>query len=117
MAVDIQKLFNEELPAILAKHSGAAKQIGGKLQIQIIGQSGGEWFLDLSDAGPRVIGGSPGGADATISITAQDFQHYYENPRVNGTSLLFAGRLKIIGNQMFGLRLSKVLGLFQPPDQ
>ena len=117
MAVDIQKLFNEELPDLLVNQSGAAKQIGGKLQIQIIGQNGGEWFLDLSDTGPRVAKGNPGGADATISITAQDFQSYYENPRVNGTSLLFAGRLKIIGNQMFGLRLSKVLGLFQSSDR
>ena len=37
MAVDIKKLFNEELPAGLAKHADDAKTIGAKFQINITG--------------------------------------------------------------------------------
>ena len=31
MAVDIQKLFNEEIPAQLAKHADEAKKVGAHL--------------------------------------------------------------------------------------
>lgn len=111
MAVDLQKLFNEELPANIAKHADAAKRIGAKLQIQITGEGGGEWFIDASDSGPQVTPGDPGGADATITISAEDFPAYYENPRGSGMALLFRGKLKIVGNQLHGMRFAQILGL------
>src|SRR5262249_35919820 len=109
MAVDIQKLFNEELPAALAKHPDAAKQIGAKFQINVTGQGGGEWFIDASDSGPSTAPGSPGGADVTITIASEDFQKLHENPQANGMQLFFQGKLKIAGNQMLAMKLSKLL--------
>ncbi len=41
MAVDIQNLFNVELPSQLAKFPDAAKQIGATFQINITGDGGG----------------------------------------------------------------------------
>ncbi|HEU4534989.1 MAG TPA: SCP2 sterol-binding domain-containing protein [Polyangiaceae bacterium] len=109
MAVDIQQLFNEELPANLAKHADAAKRIGAKLQIQITGEGGGEWFVDATDSGPSVTPGTGEGAHATITVSTQDFGVYYENPRGNGISLLFSGKLKIDGNQTLGMKLAQLL--------
>ena len=111
MAVDIQKFFNETLPPILAKHADAARRVGAKLQIHVTGGGGGAWFVDASASGPAVEAGDPGGADATITISTEDFAAYYENPRVNGTSLLFAGKLKIGGNQVLGVRFAQILAL------
>ncbi len=74
MAVDIQNLFNEELPAALAKNAEGAKQIGAKYQINVTGDGGGEWFIDVSDSGPRTEKGNPGNADCTITLTTEDFQ-------------------------------------------
>ena len=62
MAVDIQKLFNDELPAAITKNPDAAKEIGAKYQINITGDGGGEWFIDVSDSGPKAEKGTPGGA-------------------------------------------------------
>ncbi len=73
MAVDIKKLFNEELPAALAKNAAEAKTIGAKYQMNITGPTGGEWNVDVSDSGPACKEGS-GPADCTISITDEDFQ-------------------------------------------
>ena len=64
MAIDIQHLFNEELPAQLAKYSDAAKTIGAKFQLNITGECGGEWFLDTSDTGPSCTQGQ--GPDADV---------------------------------------------------
>ena len=108
MAVDIQKLFNEELPAALSKKPDEAKQIGAKYQINITGDGGGEWYIDVSDSGPKTEKGNPGGADCTITISTEDFQKLHENPQANGMQLFFAGKLKVAGNQMLAMKLQKL---------
>ena len=109
MAVDIQKLFNEELPAQLAKHPDAAKQIGAKFQINITGDGGGSWFIDASESGPSSKSGE-GPGDVTITIATEDFQKLQENPQANGMQLFFAGKLKVAGNQMLAMKLNKLFG-------
>ena len=46
-------------------------------------------------------------ADCTITITSDDFQKLYESPAA-GMQLFFAGKLKIAGNQMLGMKLQKL---------
>ena len=58
MAVDIKKLFNDKLPAALAKNAEAAKTIGAKFQLNITGPTGGEWFIDVSASGPSCKAGN-----------------------------------------------------------
>jgi hypothetical protein len=111
MAVDIQKLFNEELPAQLAKHTDAAKAIGATYQMNIVGEGGGEWFIDVSEKGPSASQSNPGTADCSITMTVEDFQKLHENPQANGMQLFFAGKLKITGNNMLAMKLSKLFSL------
>lgn len=111
MAIDIEKLFNEELPAAIAKRPDMAKQIGAKYQINVTGAGGGEWFIDVSDSGPAVVQGNPGGADLNVTVAAEDFQKLVENPQANGMQLFFAGKLKITGNQMLAMKLQKLFAL------
>ena len=113
MAVDIQKLFNEEIPAMVAKNADGAKQIGAKFQFIITGDGGGEWYLNLtdSDGGPSATAGNPGSADCTMTVTSEDFQKLHENPQANGMQLFFSGKLKVTGNQMLAMKLSKLFQL------
>ncbi len=111
MAVDIQKMFNEELPAAIEKNPDAAKAIGAKYQMNITGEGGGEWYLDCSDTGPKSEAGNPGGADCTVEISTDDFQKLVENPQANGMQLFFAGKLKVSGNQMLAMKLQKLFEL------
>lgn len=109
MAVDIQKLFNETLPQGLAQNQEAAKQIGATFQLNVAGEGGGEWFIDLSAAtGASAVAGNPGKADCTIKISVEDFQKLHENPQANGMQLFFSGKLKVDGNQMLAMKLSKL---------
>src|ERR1700730_6124365 len=103
MAVDTKKLFNEDLPAALAKNAEDARTIGAKYQMNITGE--GSWFIDVSPTGPK---GQPGGrrADCTMTIAAEDFQKLFENPQQNGMQLFFAGKLKVAGNQMLAMKLN-----------
>jgi putative sterol carrier protein len=110
MAVDIKKLFNDDLPAALVKNGEAAKAIGAKYQMNISGPTGGEWNIDVSASGPFCKPGS-GAADCTISISDEDFQKLVENPQANGMQLFFAGKLKVSGNQMLAMKLNSLFAL------
>jgi len=105
MAVDIKKLFNEELPAALAKNADDAKTIGAKYQMNVTGE--GEWSIDVTSTGPSCVAGN-NPADCTITIAAEDFQKLVENPQANGMQLFFAGKLKVAGNQMLAMKLQKL---------
>jgi len=110
MAVDIKKLFNEELPASLAKNAEDVKTIGAKFQMNVTGE--GEWFIDASESGPVCQAGTEMAdkADCTLTIAADDFQKLIENPQANGMALFFAGKLKVAGNQMLAMKLNKLFG-------
>jgi putative sterol carrier protein len=107
MAVDIPKLFNEQLPAILTKNADEAKSINAKYQMNITGV--GSWHLDLTSTGPTVSTGELP-ADCTVTIAAEDFQKLQEKPAA-GLELYFAGKLKVTGNQMLGMKLQKLFSL------
>lgn len=110
MAVDIKKLFDEQLPGAIAKNPDAAKTIGKKFQINIAGDGGGQWFIDCAE-NPRAEAGNPGGADCTIDIAEEDFQKLVENPQANGMQLFFSGKLKVQGDQMAAMKLQKLFEL------
>jgi putative sterol carrier protein len=105
MAVDTKKLFNEDLPAALAKNAEEARTIGATYQMNITGE--GSWFIDVSATGPKCEPGEKP-ADCTITIAAEDFQKLLENPQANGMPLFFAGKLKIGGNNMLAMKLNKL---------
>lgn len=110
MAVDIQKLFNEDVPAKINGNPDAAKAIGATYQFIITGDGGGEWFINVKDE-PKCIAGNPGGAECTLKLSADDFQELMANPQANGMKLFFAGKLKVDGNNMLAMKLQKLFAL------
>jgi putative sterol carrier protein len=111
--MDIPKLFNEKIPAAMASNPDAIKAIGAKFQLNIGGDGGGEWFLDCSATGPKAEKGSPGGADCTVKIDAENFARLLENPQANGVKLFFTGKLKVEGNPVLATKLLKLFELMQ----
>ena len=106
MAVDTKKLFDEELPGALTRNAEDAKTIGSKFQLNVTGS--GAWFIDVTDSGPSITAGEPGGADCTLTVSEEDFQKLYENPQTNGMSLYMGGKLKVQGNPMLAMKLQKL---------
>ena len=106
MAVDTKQLFNEKLPAALEKNKEEAKTIGAKFQMNI--EPTGKWFIDVSESGPKCVEGDPGGADCTLTLSEEDFQKLQENPQANGMQLYMSGKLKVGGNPMLAMKLSKL---------
>jgi putative sterol carrier protein len=105
MALDVKNLFNEVLPAALAKNAEDAKTINAKYQMNITGE--GEWFIDVSASGPSCTPGTQA-ADCTITVAGEDLEKMIDNPGA-GMTLFFAGKLKVTGNQMLAMKLNKLL--------
>jgi hypothetical protein len=109
MAVDVKKLFNEDLKGALERNPAEAKKIGGSYQLNITGA--GSWALDLTKDQPSVTEGTLPNPAATIEIAESDFQTLYSNPQAEGMKLFFAGKLKVKGNQMLAMNLPKLFAL------
>ncbi len=105
MALDVNHLFNEVLPAALARNADDAKTINAKYQLNITGV--GEWFVDVTASGPSCTPGSQP-ADCTITVAGDDLEKLIETPGAAMT-LFFSGKLKVTGNQMLGMKLNKLL--------
>lgn len=103
---DTKKLFNEDLPAALAKNAEEAKALGAKYQMNVTGS--GEWTIDVTATGPSCKAGNDPAADCTITIAEEDFQKLLENPQANSMQLFFQGKLKVAGNQMLAMKLTKL---------
>jgi putative sterol carrier protein len=108
MAVDVKKLFNEELKGALSRNPAEARKIGGAYQLNITGA--GSWGIDLAKDPPTVVEGQVTNPGATIELAEPDFQALYANPN-EGMKLFFAGKLKVKGNQMLAMNLQKLFAL------
>lgn len=98
MSPNTQKLFIE-LSERLHNDADKARAIGARITIQLAGENGGEWFIDASPTGPRVVTGKGDGEVlATVTFDTHDFLRYCENPRVNGTELVMTGKVRITGD-------------------
>lgn len=110
MSVDVQKLFNEDLTRALATNGDAARKIGGKYQMNITGEGGGSWTIDLVSNPPTITSGTATDAGVTIDVANSDFQTLVADPGA-GMKLFFAGKLKVKGNQMLAMNLQKLFAL------
>src|SRR4051794_21685438 len=89
--VDMQKLFDEELPLALIKHAAEARAIGATFQLNVTGA--GQWHVDLTPKGPTCVRGK-GPADCTVTIAEDDFRALLANPKTMTVYLFLRGRLK-----------------------
>lgn len=107
---DIAKLFNEEIPAALETKGDAAKKIGGSYQLNINGA--GNWTIDLDSTPPTCAAGTSDSAKVTIDVTESDFQTLLADQSA-AMKLFFAGKLKVKGNQMLAMNLTKLFNLMK----
>jgi hypothetical protein len=111
MTTAIHELFNTRLPAAMQKYGDESAEIGATFQFNVLGDGGGAWFVDASPAGPDVSEGDPGRAECILTITAEDFEVLYDDPRNNALPLYFEQRLRVDGNVMLGMRLHRLFEL------
>lgn len=104
-----QQLFDEQVPATLAKSPEKAKEIGAVYMFKVTGDGGGEWTVDLASDAPSCKPGNPDGktAQCTIEVAHEDFKAMLGNPAL-GMQLYFQGKLRVTGDPMLATKLQKL---------
>ena len=127
------ELFDELMPAAIAKSPDKAKEVGAIYLFKITGENGGEWTVDLKSDTPSVTKGGqaaakPAGEGATapghhhhgssvhpavnctIEVAHSDFISMLNNPAL-GMQLFMQGKLKVTGDPMLAMKLQKLFAL------
>lgn len=105
------ELFDQQLPARLAEHPEKAKEIGAIYLFKIGGDGGGTWTADFVSSPPTCTKGEKGSPQCTIEISHDDFKQLLANASNPGfgMQLYVQGKLKVMGDPMLAMKLSKVL--------
>ncbi len=103
-------LFDNILPASVAKNPAAAQQVGAVYVFKITGEGGGEWTVDLKSSPPSISKGVLAGAECTMEITNADFVSMLQNPNL-GMQLFMQGKLRVSGNPMLAMKLQNLFKL------
>jgi putative sterol carrier protein len=93
----VQDRFNTLEERFLADK---AKGVDVKLQFNLSGADGGEWYVVIKDGKIKVTKGKGGKADATVTATAKDYKKMAEG-EMNKTIAFLRGKLKIDGDRKY----------------
>ncbi len=104
------ELFDNLMPAAIAKAPDKAKEVGAVYVFQITGEGGGEWTVDLKSDTPSIQKGVQPGANCTIVVAHSDFVNLLANPS-SGMGLFMQGKLKVTGDPMLAMKLQKLFAL------
>lgn len=77
-----------------------AKGVDVKLQFNLTGEGGGEWYVVIKDGKIKVTKGKGGKADATVTAKASDYQKMADG-EMNKTIAFLRGKLKIEGDRKY----------------
>jgi putative sterol carrier protein len=105
--MDAKEYFQTELPKKLAADPASARSAAAVFQINVTGDGGGSWNVDLKND-PPVCKEGTGAADCTITMSNEDFKAIRQNPQAS-MQLFFQGKLKVQGNPMLATKLQKIL--------
>jgi putative sterol carrier protein len=106
--MDAKEYFEIELPKKLAADPASARSLAAVFQMNISGDGGGSWTVDLKSDPPACTAGAKDSADCTIAMTNEDFKAIRANPQ-SAMQLFFQGKLKVQGNPMLATKLQKIL--------
>jgi putative sterol carrier protein len=110
MPKDAVDLFDNIVPAGLAKYPDKARELNAIYAFKISGEGGGEWTVDLTSTPPTCVRGDTGKAQCTIEIAHEDFKTMLTDPNA-GMQLYFQGKLRVSGDPMLAMKLQQLFDL------
>jgi putative sterol carrier protein len=80
--------------AFLPEKAGSTQAL---IQLDLTGQEGGQWLLDIANGQCQVREEKASQPDVTVTMSAQDFVALYQN-RLNPIQAFMGGQIKVAGN-------------------
>ena len=110
MPEDATELFDKMLPASLARHPDAAREVNVIYTFKISGEGGGDWTCDLTADPPTCLRGDTGKAQCTLAIDHDDFKTMLGDPNA-GMQLYFQGKFRLSGDPDLAMKMQDVFRL------
>lgn len=110
---DAQDLFDRLVPEALLRAPERARQLDTVLCFKIVGDLGGTWTIDCSQARPAptcTSGAVEGAARCTVEVSRDDFQAMLLDPKV-ATQLYGQGKLRIAGDPMHAPKIAALFDI------
>jgi putative sterol carrier protein len=91
---EVQKIFNKLPEAFIPEKAAGLK---ANIQVNLSGNSGGDWFLAVANDQMIVTPGVTPAPDLTLGLTTEDFVSLMKG-QANPMALFMGGRIKVEGN-------------------
>ena len=108
MALSPQEIFEVKIPERLQKRAEKIATINTIYQFDITGDNGGQWVVDLTQAGGVVSAGTNPAAKCTVTMDSAKFSDLIEG-KLNPQMAFITGKLKVKGDMGLALKLGSIL--------
>ncbi len=103
-----KEYFEVKVPENLKTRGDKVASINAVYEFQISGPAGGTWTLDLTAPGGKVVDGSTGNANCTVTMEDENFVKMITG-QLNPQMAFMTGKLKVAGNMGLALKLASIL--------
>lgn len=108
MALSASEIFEGKIATKLQENPQKASGINAIYEFQLTGDTASTWTLDLTQPGGKVISGSNGNAQCTVTISVNDLSDIVEK-KLNPQMAFMSGKLKVKGDMGLALKLGNIL--------
>ncbi|MBI2336732.1 MAG: SCP2 sterol-binding domain-containing protein [Deltaproteobacteria bacterium] len=101
-------LFTTKIPEKLKKNADKTTGIKSIYEFNVSGDEGGVWSLDFTQGEGKVVEGSTGKANCTVSITTENLGQILDG-KLNPQMAFMTGKLKVAGDMGLAIKLGSIL--------
>jgi putative sterol carrier protein len=98
--------------ALLGESVDASKAAGvdGTIQMELSGEGGGTWAIEIADGTVEVIDGGVDSPTTTLTMSADDFVGMV-NGNVNAMAAFMQGKIKLQGDMGLAMKFQSIFGM------